>query len=146
MKKAVIGLMCAGLILSLTASIASAAKTTGRTTAKKSAQKDDMQSQEASMVGVVELKDIKDKDGKVIQKAHFLVDSKGKEWKLPPSSKVKNYAIFEGLKVKLTGMQLGSGSLVSVKTMEAIDKAAFEAKQAEIKAAAEAKKPAAPAK
>ncbi|OGV68920.1 MAG: hypothetical protein A2283_16740 [Lentisphaerae bacterium RIFOXYA12_FULL_48_11] len=142
MKKVVIGLMCAGLVLSLTASIASAAKTTGRTS-KKSVQKDDMQSQEASMLGVVELKDIKDKDGKVIQKAFFLVDSKGKEWKLPPSSKVKNYAIFEGLKVKLTGMQLGSGSLVSVKSMDAIDKAAFEAKQAEIKAAADAKKAAA---
>jgi len=132
MKKAVIGLMCAGLVLSLNASIASAAKTTGRTAARKasSPKADNMQSQETTMMGTVELKDIKDKDGNVIQKAHFLVDSKGKDWKLPPSSKVKNYAIFEGLKVKLTGMQLGSGSLVSVKTMDAIDKVAFEAKKA----------------
>ena len=139
MKRFLICTTCVGLLLTLNSINANAAKTKS-TPAKKTEQaaNDNMQSKEVILFGTLELKEEKDGAGKVKGKAHVITDSKKKDWKLPNSSKVK-YSDFEGLKVKAVCMQLG-GNLISMKSMEAIDKAAFEAKQAEIKAAAEAKK------
>jgi hypothetical protein len=139
MNKIIISVICAAVLLAVNGTNASAA---AKSTKKAdTAKAESMQNEKYTMLGILAKKEMKDGAGKVTGSAYFLTDSKGKDWKLPPSSKVK-YGEFEDLKVKMTGVRLG-GSLSSVSTMEAIDKAAYEAKQAEIKAAAEAKKAAA---
>jgi hypothetical protein len=124
-------MVCAALFAVLNAVTAGAA---AKAPAKKPDTKaSDMQCKEVTITGTIELKEEKDAAGKVKGKAYFLIDSKKVETKLP-NSNVK-YKDFEGLKVKAVCMQLGP-RLLSVKSMEAVDKAAFEAKQAEAKAEA----------
>ena len=62
---------------------------------------------------------------------------KGEVWFLP-ASKFK-YEEFEGLKVEMVCFARGS-DIITVKSMVATDKAAYAAKQAEIKEAAEKEK------
>lgn len=114
-----------------------------------SAAADNMQCKEVTIAGLFQLIETKDKAGKVTGSHYAIVDSKKKETVVPGAAGI-NFKEYEGLKVKAVCMQLGP-NIISLKSMDAIDKAAHEAKIAELeaakKAAADAKKaPAAPAK
>ena len=134
MRNMMIVVMCALLSVFLTTISADAAKP--KTSTKKTEKAaDDMQCKEATIVGVISLQEGKEVGGKTHPAYYVITDSKDKVLKLPQSSKFK-WKDYDGLKVKAVCMMVGS-SLASVKTIDPVDKAAFDAKQAEAKAAAE---------
>ena len=146
MKRVLICTTCAGLLLMLNGINANAAKTSSAKPTKKTEQAsaDNMQSHEVTYVGLFSEKETKSPDGKSTKKAFVLTDSKGKDWELPTNRKII-FAEFDGLKVKAVCMQMGA-QLLSTKSMDPLDKAAYAAKKAAMEAAkkeAEAKKAAA---
>ena len=123
MKHVFTGLMCAGLILSLGVLNANAAKSKPGKTSRLAI---DNQPKEKTLTGIVAMSN----DGK-----SFIIKVSqgfsGALWFLP-ASRFK-YNEFEMLEVKAVCMVRGS-TIVSVKTMEAVNKAAYEARLAELKA------------
>ncbi|MDD4869360.1 MAG: hypothetical protein PHR77_02275 [Kiritimatiellae bacterium] len=123
MKRFVIAVMCVGMFMVFNGFAANV--TPRKRPSKKAANAgaEAMQCREITLIGVMsDLKEeeIKDKDGKVIQKLKYylLTDSKKKDWRMPrdyPIAKLKEY---EGKKVKIVGMILGGSTLLSIKKLD----------------------------
>ncbi len=129
MRNMMIGLMCLGaLVLILSAMNTDAATKTKSKTKKVDKDAETMQCHEITLIGVMseaKEEEIKDKDGKVIQKVKYcvLADSKKKEWRMPRDADIAKFKEFEGVKVKIVGMVLGNGStLLSIKQMDKLSK------------------------
>ncbi|MDD4870082.1 MAG: hypothetical protein PHR77_05940 [Kiritimatiellae bacterium] len=139
MKHFLMGLMCAGLVLSLNVLMANAAKEKSSSSEKKTDRSAlTAQPRERTFDGVVAMSN----DGKSYT-IKFAAGFTASTWFLPRSR--YRYEEFEGLMVKAVCTVRG-GEIISVKTLEAKDKEAFEAKRAELrearkKAAEEKKKP-----
>jgi RNase P/RNase MRP subunit p29 len=131
MKRFLIAAMCAGVFLVLNSINTDAATTKTKTKTSKTSKKEsitkeaeNMQCREITIIGTMseaKEEEIKDKDGKVIQKLKYCVvtDSKKKDWRMPRDANVAKFKEFEGLKVKIVGMVLGNGStLLSIKQMD----------------------------
>ena len=139
MKRILLGFVCAAMFMAINSTVANAA---ARPAKRAKVDSDNMQSKQVSLIGTIIAKEGIVHDKPMME--YYLTDLKKKDWELPRQTNFK-YTDYEGLKVKLQGMQLGS-SLIGIKTLEATDKAAFEARKAELKKAAEEKKAAAKAK
>jgi hypothetical protein len=141
MRRLMISVICAGLVLVLNDITANAAKPKDKAKSKEAAAKSDkavadsQQCKEVIITGTVTLEEKKDATGKVTGHVYSIVDAAKKAWN-PPSNPKFRLDNFEGLKVKVACMQLGA-NLISTKSIEAVDKAAYDAKQLEKKAAAE---------
>ena len=155
MNRVLICATCAGFLVMLNVAGANAAKTkTATSKSTSSPEADSMQCRGVTITGMVEERETKpDAAGKVV-KYIAIMDSKKNEWRAPAGGNsdgnIKDYV---GLKVKAICMHHGSvrsvNYLASIKTLEALDKVAFEAKKADReetkKAAAEVKAAAAEA-
>lgn len=133
MKSKLAVLMCAALVFSVNAQGAGSSKAKAGSAAKKadhSEAVDDSKTKEVTISGVMTV----GYDGKAIIKVSG--GFSGKNCYLPASK--FNYSDFDMLDVKAVCMQRGP-DVISVKSIEAVDKAAYKAKMDEQKAAAAAK-------
>lgn len=121
MKRLFTGLICAGVLFSLNAPEANAAKEKSPVKTKKTVATDDLRTRDVTLVGVITM-DYRDKENKTC----ILKEKGGGDWWLPASS-VK-YIDYEGLDVKVLCVRKGP-DILSVKNFEPVDKAAFKAKQ-----------------
>lgn len=129
-KKIILLCWISMITFAISMTIDAAPKTRGKTVKKQSISQEaeNMQCKEITLIGVMSEareEEIKDKDGKVIQKLKYCVvtDSKKKEWRMPRDANVAKFKEFEGKKIKVVGMILGNGStLLSIKKMEKLGK------------------------
>jgi hypothetical protein len=118
--------MCAAMFLALNGFNAySAAKGKGKKTESKS--KEDMQSHEMTMTGVISEEKEKEskKENKKPIKYRLFTDGNNKEWMLPREKKTSDsidLKQYEGVKVKLVCMVLGEKKIIGIKSIEKIDK------------------------
>ena len=119
MKRVVIGMICAGMLL-LVGSVSANAAPKSKSKKPEGKAAENMQCREMTLIGTVELLEVdkKDAEGKVVRKKemYFLVDSKGKKYSfmIDMTEKVKE---FVGVKVKYTGMVAGS-VIASIKSLD----------------------------
>jgi len=122
MKRILIGMMCAGMLL-MTGVV-----NTNAAPKKKAEAKDpaDMQCREVTVIGIVseEREAESKKERKKPIKYRVITDSSNKEWHLPKLNKIPesiNLSEFEGKKVKLVGMMTGNkGAFVGIKSIEKV--------------------------
>jgi RNase P/RNase MRP subunit p29 len=125
-KELMISFVCVLILVLLSVNTDAVSKPRAKTVKKQSVtqEAENMQCKEITLIGVMSEareEEIKDKDGKVIQKLKYcvLTDSKKKEWRMPRDTNVASLKEFEGKKVKIVGMILGKGStLLSIKKMD----------------------------
>jgi hypothetical protein len=131
MKHLLIGLICAGLILSTNVLGANAAKTKSNVPKKTDrTAADSMPPREVTITGLVTMSN----DGKsYVIKNKISTGAMSNTIKFLPRSRYK-YEEFELLEVKAVCIVRGS-DIISVKSFEALDKEAYEAKKAELRAA-----------
>jgi hypothetical protein len=122
MKRFLIGMMCAGILL-MTGVINTNAAPKKKAEAKEPV---DMQCREITLIGVIsEERESKPKnEKKAPTKYRVLIDNDKKEWHLPRPQNIPesvNIKDFEGQKVKITGMIVGKNTgLTSIKTIEKV--------------------------